>query len=167
MPEYVEAYYGVPAAGMALTFLNYRLNPKEWAWILNNAEARVLLVDREYLEKIEPVLSDIASIEHVIVIGGSGEGGLVSYDDFVGAASSSEAAGRGRRGRHRVAALHQRHHGVPEGRDAHPPQPRGGALESVIEYEPSPSERTLMAFPLCHVAGYIVPVTHLRGGPSC
>jgi long-chain acyl-CoA synthetase len=34
----------------------------------------------------------------------------------------------------------------------------------VIEYQPSPSERTLMAFPLCHVAGYIVPVTHMRGG---
>ncbi len=32
---------------MALTFLNYRLNPKEWAWILNNAEASVLLVDRD------------------------------------------------------------------------------------------------------------------------
>ena len=36
VPEYVEAYYGVPTAGMALTFRNYRLNPKEWAWILNN-----------------------------------------------------------------------------------------------------------------------------------
>ena len=48
----------MPAAGMALTFLNYRLNPKEWAWILNNAEARVLLVDQgKYLEKIEPVLA--------------------------------------------------------------------------------------------------------------
>jgi hypothetical protein len=34
--EYVECYYGVPAAGMALTFLNYRLHPKEWAWILAN-----------------------------------------------------------------------------------------------------------------------------------
>ena len=34
LPEYVECYYGVPAAGMALTFLNYRLHPKEWAWIL-------------------------------------------------------------------------------------------------------------------------------------
>jgi acyl-CoA synthetase (AMP-forming)/AMP-acid ligase II len=42
LPEYVECYYGVPAAGMALTFLNYRLHPKEWAWILNNAEASVL-----------------------------------------------------------------------------------------------------------------------------
>ena len=40
LPEYVECYYGVPSAGMALNFLNYRLHPKEWAWILNNAEAR-------------------------------------------------------------------------------------------------------------------------------
>ena len=47
IPEYVECYYGVPAAGMALTFLNYRLHPKEWVWILNNAEARVLIVAGE------------------------------------------------------------------------------------------------------------------------
>ena len=37
-------------------------------------------------------------------------------------------------------------------------------LESVIEYEPQPDERNLVAFPLCHVAGYTVPVTHMRGG---
>ena len=60
IPEYVECYYGVPAAGMALTFLNYRLHPKEWVWILNNAEARVLIVEQKYLEHIEPLLGDIA-----------------------------------------------------------------------------------------------------------
>jgi acyl-CoA synthetase (AMP-forming)/AMP-acid ligase II len=38
------------------------------------------------------------------------------------------------------------------------------AAESVIEYQPMPDERVLMAFPLCHVAGYVVPVTQLRGG---
>ena len=37
-------------------------------------------------------------------------------------------------------------------------------LESVIEYEPQPDERNLVAFPLCHVAGYAVRVTHMRGG---
>ena len=37
------------------TFLNYRLHPKEWAWILNNAEASVLLVQDKYLEQIEPL----------------------------------------------------------------------------------------------------------------
>ena len=26
-PEFVDAYFGVPMAGMGLTFLNYRLNP--------------------------------------------------------------------------------------------------------------------------------------------
>ena len=48
--EYVECYYGVPAAGMALTFLNYRLHPKEWAWILNDAGAVVLIVERDFLD---------------------------------------------------------------------------------------------------------------------
>src|SRR5688572_14563803 len=52
--EYVECYYGVPAAGMALTFLNYRLHPKEWAWILGNSEARVLIVERSFLDQIRP-----------------------------------------------------------------------------------------------------------------
>ena len=42
--EFVEAYYGVPSAGMALTTLNFRLHPREWVWILNNSGARVLLV---------------------------------------------------------------------------------------------------------------------------
>ena len=54
--EYVECYYGVPAAGMALTFLNYRLHPKEWAWILANAEASVLIVEPSFLDQIRPLL---------------------------------------------------------------------------------------------------------------
>ena len=54
--------------------------------------------------------------------------------------ASSEAAGRGRRGRHRVADLHQRHHGVPEGSDAHPPQPRGGCAR-VGDRVPAEPER--------------------------
>ena len=34
----------------------------------------------------------------------------------------------------------------------------------MIEYQPQPDERNLLAFPLCHVAGYTVPLMHLRGG---
>src|SRR4051794_38383121 len=43
VPEYVELLYAVPSVGMVALLLNYRLNPKEWAWILDNAEARVLV----------------------------------------------------------------------------------------------------------------------------
>ena len=69
LPAYVECYYGVPAAGMALTFLNYRLHPKEWTWILANADASVLLVQAKFLDQIEPLLADEAPcVRHVIVI---------------------------------------------------------------------------------------------------
>src|SRR5262245_17797888 len=106
IPEFVEAYYGVPAAGMALTFLNYRLNPKEWAWILNNAEARVLLVDHAYFEKIEAVLTDVESIQHVIVLGGDGAWAHV-VRRLRRCRPVDATGGAGDRGRHGVAHLHQ------------------------------------------------------------
>ena len=67
--EYIEAYYGVPTAGMVLTLLNYRLHPKEWVWILNDSGARVLMVESKYLEVIADYRSELTSIEHIIVIG--------------------------------------------------------------------------------------------------
>src|SRR5687768_16130805 len=91
LPEYVECYYGVPAAGMALTFLNYRLHPKEWTWILNNAEASVLVVQEKFVAAIEPFLGEIPSIRHVVVItneGGDG-GGRPTYADVVGSAPAT------------------------------------------------------------------------------
>src|SRR5277367_328414 len=44
-PEYVECYYGVPGAGMALTLLNYRLSARELAYIIGNSEPSVLVVE--------------------------------------------------------------------------------------------------------------------------
>src|SRR6266508_2005745 len=152
LPEYVECYYGVPAAGMALTFLNYRLHPKEWAWILNDAEARVVVVQEKYLDQIQPELGEIPSIEHVVVIGGKGRGGYPDYDDVVGADSTAWLLyTSGTTGFPKGAMLTHRNLTV-------------AVIESVIEYEPQPDERNLVAFPLCHVAGYTVPVTQVRGG---
>src|SRR4051812_24520397 len=44
-PEFVDAYFGVPMAGMGLTFLNYRLAPRELSRIIADAGATVLLVE--------------------------------------------------------------------------------------------------------------------------
>jgi acyl-CoA synthetase (AMP-forming)/AMP-acid ligase II len=37
---------------------------------------------------------------------------------------------------------------------------------TMVESEPREHEISLVAFPLCHVAGYTLPATHLRGGTS-
>src|ERR1700722_10373070 len=52
-PEYVEAYYGVPMAGMVLTFLNFRLHPRELAHILENSGATVLIAEPAYYDLLK------------------------------------------------------------------------------------------------------------------
>jgi fatty-acyl-CoA synthase len=47
-PEMLEAHYGVPMLGAVLCSVNIRLDPAAIAFILGHAEAKVLLVDREF-----------------------------------------------------------------------------------------------------------------------
>ena len=54
-PEHLEACYGVQMGGGVLVALNYRLSPREIAFILNHCEARILIVDQEFLPSLEPV----------------------------------------------------------------------------------------------------------------
>ncbi|MGZ4674407.1 MAG: AMP-binding protein, partial [Ilumatobacteraceae bacterium] len=44
--RYLEAYFGLPAAGMVLVPLNTRLAPTELAHIVRHSGARVLITDR-------------------------------------------------------------------------------------------------------------------------
>ena len=162
--EYVECYYGVPAAGMALTFLNYRLHPKEWAWILANAEASVLIVEPSFLDQIRPLLREVPSLRHVIVLRGSADEGTVGYDDLVDAASASAPPVAVDDDDTAWLIYTSGTTGFPKGAMLTHRNLVTAVVESVIEYQPMPDERNLLAFPLCHVAGYTVPVNHLRGG---
>jgi acyl-CoA synthetase (AMP-forming)/AMP-acid ligase II len=161
--EFVECYYGVPAAGMALTFLNYRLHPKEWAWILDNAEARVLVVEQSYLEQIRPELASVPSIEHVVVIGGTADG-AIPYDELVVAGATTPPPVEVDEDDTAWLIYTSGTTGFPKGAMLTHRNLVAAVLESVIEYQPQPGERNLLAFPLCHVAGYTVPLMHVRGG---
>ena len=59
--RYMEAYFGVPAAGMVLVPLNTRLAPTELAHIVQHSGARVLITDRN-----ADALAGL--VEHVITI---------------------------------------------------------------------------------------------------
>ena len=88
--EYVDAYYGVPTANMALVFLNYRLNPHELAWIVNDANAKVLMLERHYLDAMLAVRDQFPKVEHIVVIGDtSGLDGVIGYDALTAAASTA------------------------------------------------------------------------------
>ncbi|MDP1930374.1 MAG: acyl-CoA synthetase [Gammaproteobacteria bacterium] len=56
-PELFEAHFGVPMTGAVLNALNIRLDAKAIAFILQHAETRVLITDREFSATIKTALT--------------------------------------------------------------------------------------------------------------
>ena len=94
-PEMFECHFGVPACGAVLNTINTRLDPEAVAFILAHAEAKVLLVDREYAAVAKKALA-LAGRSGLVVIDvddseyvGPGEAlGRIDYETLL--ASGSE-----------------------------------------------------------------------------
>jgi len=87
-PEMYEAHFGVPMAGAVLNTINTRLDASAIAFMLQHAETKVLLVDREFSELAVAALGMIERQPVVIgvddpVYDGEGELLGVEYEAFV------------------------------------------------------------------------------------
>ncbi|MEK8093259.1 acyl-CoA synthetase [Methylocystis sp. IM3] len=88
-PAMLECHYGVPMVGAVLNTLNTRLDAPILAFTLDHAEARALIVDREFsglmrealaLTKTKPLIIDYDDPEYA----GPGERlGSIDYEDFI------------------------------------------------------------------------------------
>jgi fatty-acyl-CoA synthase len=56
VPAMLEAHYGIPMAGAVLNALNYRLDARSIAFILEHGDARLLIADREFSPTVEEAL---------------------------------------------------------------------------------------------------------------
>jgi len=88
-PAMLEAHYGVPMAGGVLNTINTRLDAAVNAFTLDHADAKVLIVDREFSKvmkdalkqaKVKPLVIDYDDPEYT----GDGEKiGAIEYEDFL------------------------------------------------------------------------------------
>src|SRR5205807_8273394 len=88
--EHVESYFGVPLAGMVLHTINPRLHPSDLAYIVNDAEDRVLIVDDSMLPVLEKFRADVR-IEHIVVIehGATAPAGTIGFEAFLASADAN------------------------------------------------------------------------------
>jgi len=68
VPALLEAHYGVPMAGAVLNALNYRLDAGAIAFILEHAQTKILLTDREFSETIADALARMSDPPLVVDI---------------------------------------------------------------------------------------------------
>jgi len=85
-----ECFRGVNSAGMAFVSLNFRNAAPEHLYILNNSEAKAILVGEEFVEMIETLLPKAPLVEHVIVVPGKGNHHRISYENLLANAPATE-----------------------------------------------------------------------------
>jgi fatty-acyl-CoA synthase len=77
--QHLEAYFGIPCAGMVLHTLNLRLHPNDLAYIATHAGDTAVIVDRSLLPLLEQ-FRERTPIEHVFVVEESYEELLAGAD---------------------------------------------------------------------------------------
>ena len=79
VPAMLEAHYGVPMAGAVLNALNYRLDARTIAFILQHADAKLLITDAEFSDTVGPALDllprPIPVVDVVDPLADAGRGG--------------------------------------------------------------------------------------------
>jgi acyl-CoA synthetase (AMP-forming)/AMP-acid ligase II len=163
-PEYVDCYYGVPAAGLALTLLNYRLAPRELAYIIGDSEPRLLVVEAKYLPAIRAIRHQIPSVERILLIDGE-TGDAEPYAAFRDAGAAVEPARRPGEDDLCWLLYTSGTTGLPKGAMLSHRNLVAGVLNSMAAWETGTEEVCMFTFPMFHVAGYIMPMHHLRAFP--
>lgn len=67
--EHLVTYFAVPSMGAVLHTLNIRLFPEQIAYVTNEAEDRVILVDLSLARLLAPVLPKLDTVHTVIAVG--------------------------------------------------------------------------------------------------
>ena len=98
-PEMLESHFGVPALGAVLNALNTRLDAASLTYMLNHAQAKVVLVDREFAKvmqeaiahaQVKPIVIDIDDTQYQ----GPGERiGAYEYEGLLAAQAERAAQG--------------------------------------------------------------------------
>ncbi len=81
--EYVILYFGASKAGVVPVPLNYRLAPPEWAYIVNDSQAKMLIASAEYLEAADNIRGELETVGQFVGIGGPGASGWNDYRVWV------------------------------------------------------------------------------------
>ena len=65
-PEMLESHFGVPAIGAVLNTLNTRLDAASLTYMLNHAQAKVVLIDREFSKVMQEAIAN-AQVKPLVI----------------------------------------------------------------------------------------------------
>src|SRR5438093_13118161 len=83
LPECVIFFFGILKIGGVAVGLSTTLTPREYAFILDDCRARILIVSEGLFPQIEEILAERQFLEHVIVIGRPSHKSYLAYTGWI------------------------------------------------------------------------------------
>ena len=87
--RHLESWYGILGVGAIYHTLNPRLFPEQIAWIMNDAEDKMLFVDLTFVKLAEALAPQVPSLERVVILTDDAHmpetslPGAVSYESYI------------------------------------------------------------------------------------
>ena len=96
-PQFAASFFGAIKIGAVPVPLNTLLRPHDYLYMLNDSRARILVISNELWPQVQPILSQLKYIRHIIMVGLaqsniSPTATLHDFEQWVGKASSSLTA---------------------------------------------------------------------------
>ena len=79
--EHFEVFFGAALLNAVCVDVNWRLAPPEVEFIVNDSDAKVLVIGPEFVPMIDAIRHNLTAVSRILVIGG--HEGYESYDDWV------------------------------------------------------------------------------------
>ncbi|MGK7651823.1 long-chain-fatty-acid--CoA ligase [Roseovarius sp. B08] len=83
IPAHAEAHFGVPASGAVLNTINTRLEPDTIAYILDHGEAKVVLIDPQFLPACAAAIEMMEGPAPTLIEVPDDEAGVKAYGDYM------------------------------------------------------------------------------------
>ncbi|MCF8028595.1 MAG: long-chain-fatty-acid--CoA ligase [Desulfobacteraceae bacterium] len=161
IPPMLEAHFAVPMIGAALVCVNIRLSPKEVGYIINHSESRIVFVDNEFADRIEPVKEELPHVKRIVNICDTSDEMPLPGTDY----ESFLASGAGKlapflvEDEQEVATINYTSGttGSPKGVMYHHRGAFLNAMGELIEFGLTPESNYLWTLPMFHCNGWCFP----------
>ena len=158
--EYMEITFAVNRIGAVWLPLNFRLAGEEFHYILENAGAKALITEKEFLAVISPICHRLPELKHCLLLGADIPEGWIGYEGLIETHQKSDIP-------HAEVDMDDLHRLVyTSGTTAHP---KGVMLTygnlywknigHILTFSITEKDRTLVVGPFYHVGGMDLPAT--------
>ena len=85
--EFVEIYLAAAKAGVIVVPISFRLNEQEIAFICENSDAKVIITEEKYVERIQTIkktfLPDSCPLQHFVQIKQNTQPGFINFEELI------------------------------------------------------------------------------------